>query len=439
MKMRCRKATRGIGPYVDGELAAPEARRLRSHLDTCEDCSRRFALMSELVREVSSLPAIVPTPEESYRLMNRLRREEAAPTAPKPSSRRIQVAAAAMSLLAIATVTGVGIAIWSGRGTAPVSEEASSEDTRSGEPIKKGADNTAGLLDDETKGLQLATAALASPDLVVSDKDYSPSELENFRNDLGTRLDFYSTYWYPASGAATEPAALAGLQAELTDDLAQKAAAAGQNPDEVKQAVAAVLEQEAGEPVLPCYAERAKINGKDSWLVSVSGPEDYLLFSDQKRPPAMFLASLGGEEGLEVSESLLRELAAMLAPYDETNWQSISGGVSVETMNATQDGEGREETAKAPGATMEGEVREEKEPLQAREDFQSFLRDLAARGTNLDLISALEGLNYEQLLMLVHGDWAALAADGVNLSDFLTPPKRLWGVDCATRQVVWPP
>ena len=35
------------------------------------------------------------------------------------------------------------------------------------------------------------------------------------------------------------------------------------------------------------------------------------------------------------------------------------------------------------------------------EDFQSFLRRLAAQGTSLELISALRGLNYEQIVMLL--------------------------------------
>jgi len=433
MKMRCSKANKLIGPFIDGELAAPETQELRQHLDACDGCTQRYAFMRGLVREVSSLPAIVPTPEESYRLINRLRREVAAPAAPKPASKRIQVAAAALSMLVVATVAGVSIAVWSSGGTAPVTEETAADGGEHGEALSEQGSQETGFVADETRGLGLAAATVTRPDLVVSEKEYNPEELEGFRNDLGTRLDFYSTYWYPASGGAAEPAVLEQLQGDLTDDLARQAAAAGQNPDELKAAVAVVLEQQSGEPILPCYAERAKIDGKEAWLVSVSGPEDYLLFPDRQQPPAMFLASLGGEEGLKISESLLRELAARLAPYNDTDGPLIPAGAIKSQKEPPLDGSTTSETP----ATTEGTPGETPGEAEAQEDFQSFLRGLAAQGTSLDLISALEGLNYEQILMLLHGDWAALAVGGVNLSDFLSPPPRLWAVDCTTNEVIW--
>jgi hypothetical protein len=430
--MRCRKATTRIGPYIDGELTATEAREIRDHLDACEDCAQRYILMRSLVREVSSLPAIVPTPEESYRLTNRLRREMTAPAPPRTSSRRIQAAAAAMSILVVATVVGVTLAVWGGGSTTTVVEESAAEGEGVAEMEKDIARDQTLLTDAFTGTTDAATAALARPALSVSGQEYDAGDLEGYRNDLGTRLEFYSAYWYPTSGNAVEPAALARLQGNLTADLAAQAGAAGQNPTELEQAIAAVLEQAGDEPVLPCYAERAKVDGKDTWLVSVSGPEDYILFPDQERPPAMILASLGGEQSLKISESLLRELAARLA-------EQYGAGMPLITAGAVKGQEARSETdASAGGAvpsTPQGTA--DGDTAQAEKDFQAFLRGLAAQGTNLDLVTALEGLDYEQLLMIVHGDWAALAADGVNLSDFLAPPKHLWAVDCASGEVVW--
>ncbi len=429
--MRCKKAIRQIGPYIDGELTAAEAGLVRKHLETCEACSLRYALMRELVREVSSLPAIVPTPEESYRLINRLRREMTVVPAPKPGFKRIQVAAAALSILVVATVAGVAVAVWNGGGTTQEAEVASGD----GEAPRTAGDTQEepALEDLSVPGGFAASTVAVTPSLAVSENDYAAGELEEFRNDLGTRLDFYSAYWYPASGSIIEPDTIAQLQETLTEELAVQAEAAGKDKDELKLAVASTLERAGDEPVLPCYAEYAKVDGRNVWLISISGPEDYLLFPDAERPPAMMLTSLGGEESLKISESLLSELAAWLGPDHGTALSS--------THPASTNGEGQitggEEEAEGTAVPEESTVDSWQGGVSAEKDFQSFLRELAAKGTSLDVISALKGLNYEQILMLLHGDWAALAADGVNLSDFLTPPKRLFAVDCESNEVVW--
>jgi len=432
MKMRCKKAIKQIGPYIDGELTATEASTVRKHLETCEACARRYALVRELVREVSSLPAIVPTPEESYSLINRVRREMTVVPAPKPGFKRIQVAAAALSILVAATVAGVAVAVWNGGGTTQEAEIASSDGGEE-QLARVDTQEEPALKDLSVPGGFAVSTAAVKPSLAVSENEYTTGELEEFHSDLGTRLDFYSAYWYPASDAVIEPDTIEQLQETMTEELAAQAEAAGKDADELRLAVASTLERAGDEPVLPCYAEYAKVGGRDAWLISISGPEDYLLFPDAKRPPAMMLTSLGGEESLKVSESLLRELAAWLGPDHGTMFSSTSPAAT-NGERAVTDGEEEAGGTAVPGESIadswEGEV-------SAQEDFQSFLRELAAKGTSLDMISALKDLNYEQILMLLHGDWAALAADGVNLSDFLTPPKRLWAVDCESNQVMW--
>ena len=78
--------------------------------------------------ELASLPTIVPTPEESYRLANVLRRKMAQPLAPSRVYSRGQLAAAAFSALVLATVTGVSLAVWSGGSPVTVTEETSSDE-----------------------------------------------------------------------------------------------------------------------------------------------------------------------------------------------------------------------------------------------------------------------------------------------------------------------
>ncbi len=435
--MRCRKVTRQIGPYTDGELSELEAREIREHLEACRDCAQRYALTRSILRDVASLPAIVPTPEESYRLMNRLRREMAEPVPSGAGRRRLQVAAAAISLLVVATVAGVTLAVWGGGGPTTVVEESATGEAISSESFNEAGQPGTSLPGGEALERGFAAATMTAPELVVSEREYTPEELESFRNDLGTRLDFYSTYWYPACGGAADVAALEKLQADLVEDMAAQAAAAGRDPGELERAVAAVLAEEAGDLVLPCYAELARMDGKDTWLVSVSGPEDYLLFPDQQRPPSMFLVSMGGEESLEISESLLRQLAAMLAPSSERDSFSIPAGTYKGLQDSQRDSAAGDAASEAGEGTGEREEQENALSPQSQGDFQSFLRSLAAQGTSLDLISALEGLNYEQMLMLLNGDWGSLAADGVNLGDFLAPPQRLQAVDCISGEIVW--
>jgi hypothetical protein len=335
----------------------------------------------------------------------------------------------------IATVAGLSLTVWSRGDPATVTdgtalEAEGSSDNRNGTDLSDNASTG-----DQT-ALYGSIAAEVRPALVTSGKEYTAAELEDFRNDVGTRLDFYSAYWYPAAGDSAEPAALEELQADLTSDLAEQAEAAGNDPVELERAVAAVLSRTGDEPLLPCYAELASMDGRDVWLVSVSGPGDYLLFPDPQRPPAFILASLGGTESLKISESLLRELATMLSPSGNGNVTMAPAGTVKEQEEATRNDSISDDEPSTPGADQT-ETQPEAEPRQSREDFRSFLRGLAAQGTSLDLISALKGLNYEQMLMLLHGDWASLAAGGVNLSDFLAPPKHLWAVDCASGEILW--
>jgi Putative zinc-finger len=433
--MNCRKSFKLIGSYLDGELAPDDSSRMEEHLESCPRCMRQLEFLRGITLQLSLLPSIEPTAEERHQLINRVRREMTAPSAPKPMYGRVRVVATALSLLVAATV-GLTWMVLGGGGT-PTNIEVSQSEGES-------SNGMTGL----TRGENLQTGAIGTittpvsdvtqPSLVVSGKDYTPTELANFRNDLGTRLDFYSSYWYPASTSGAGAASLGEVQSKLTDDLAEKAAETGKNPDEVKSAVKTALAQAGNATLLPCYAEQAKVGGKDAWLVSLSGPEDYLLFPNQQIPSAMNIASRGGAVSLKISESLLRQLAAMLTPYSPGSTSAADKG---QASTYGQDSGGQPQVTvdqSVAGQSTLGTSLATVTPEQ-QQDFQSFLRDLAAQGTSYDLIQALQGMNYQQLLMLVQGNWSALAADGIDLTDFLIPPQRLWAIDTATNTVIWKP
>ncbi|MDI6830470.1 MAG: zf-HC2 domain-containing protein [Actinomycetota bacterium] len=425
--MNCRKATRSLGPFLDGELAPSRAEELRRHLSSCPDCALRHRRMRALLGELSSLPSLHPTPREREALLIRLRRELAEP-APAPFfHRRAQLAAAAVSMLAIAVITGVAVTVWRGEQAPTVVEREAAPSERGGSETDH-ADKYSTVEnwrpDAATPGA-MAASLKPSPSLVLSGREYGPGDLEAYRDDLGARMDFYSAYWYPASTGALDEAELRGTQQELVEEMAARAASLGGDPEGLKRAVESALAGSDGEILLPCHAELAKVNGRECWLVSLSGPEDYLLFPDPQRPPAMVLASLGGEESLAVSESLLRELAAVLAPCDG------AGPLTVTSQWNGAAGSGAEEGRASipPDDRASGKQGEEAGESLSGVDFRSFLRDLAARYNSLDMLGRLESLNYQKVIMILHGDWAGLAAEGVNLGDFLRPPRRLWAVD----------
>lgn len=434
--MNCRKATRYLGPFLDGELPAPLGEELKRHLSSCPACELRHRHLRSVLKELTLLPSISPTPREKEELLRRVRRELAEP-APAPAfHRRAQLAAAAISLLAMAVVAGLAFMVW-GTERAPVVEEAVPRQAENeGYAPEEGRPAGTGFAGENNMMSGSPIASLSPvPSLALAGNVYGEKDLEGYRDDLGARLEFYSAYWYPASIGALSEADLRNAQRELTHKLAASAASQNRDPVSLEAAIEKALSQEGGKVLLPCHAELAKVNGRECWLVSLSGPEDYLLFPDPQRPPAMALASLGGEESLRVSESLLRELAAGLAPY-----QSASPSTHLSPQRAA-DGTGLQEESgeeASTGRDTQNAAEGDKAIAGgARPDFRSFLRELAARYNSLDMLGKLESLNYEQVLMLLHGNWSGLAAEGVNLGDFLRPPRRLWAVDCESGAVIW--
>ena len=132
----------------------------------------------------------------------------------------------------------------------------------------------------------------------------------------------------------------------------------------------------------------------------------------------MVPASLGGIEGLKVSESLLRRWPPG-SHLTKTAARPLQPDNTKDRDEAYESG-GTAEEVPSGGSEAEGTARDAARPQARRRLPVNFLRRLAAQGTAWNS-SALRGLNYEQIVMLLQENWSALAADGVNLSDFLTP------------------
>lgn len=425
MDMRCRQARRLLSPLLEGELGQEKAAGVEDHLKVCPVCARRFQALGELVRELSRMPKVVPTRTETLRLQARLR--EAMSTAPtRGSSLSLRWAAAAAGLMAIA----VAAFTWTfliGRKT-PEAVETAERDTPSLVTVIGGTAE-AGSLSLQEIYPGNADDLVVRPALIFSGREYSSEELRTYDEDIGPRMTFYSAYWYPIGGDAQSPF-LPRLREQLLAELARQAERAGLNPDELIRAVAAVP-GESERVLLPCLAELAKVQGREAWILSFSCPEDYLLFPDPQVPAALHLTTRGGQESLKLSQSLLQELTAYLIPR--------GGEVPAPASYAEGAPRKAEISGAAPAADAVGPVQSGSEgpaPL-SEEEFQAFLREVATQGNPAEVITALQKMNYEQLLLLLQGDWAALASKGVDLSDFLLPPRRLVAVDRVTGEVIW--
>lgn len=432
--MKCKQAEKLLGPYLDGELDVGTAREVGNHLGSCPRCSHSLDRMRSLLAALAALPRVAPTELETRRLLNRLRSETPSPAVPfripritAPYRRLVTAGIAAIAVLALLAMGITWPLLRQREPSVTVQEVPQATETTSGDRLS-GTEAGEG----ETAGPQVVTATASAiavrPSLALSQKEYTGAELADFRNDLGSRLAFYSAYWYPIEAGA-EGAFLPGLQKELVNDLALQASAAGLDAEELKRCIASALDRE-GAPLLPCYAELAKVNGTECWLISLSGPEDYLLFPDPQVPPSMHLAAMGGEESLKISEALIQDLADRLLPGVKLGPAYYGRG---EEKSAEEIPAGAVESAAEEPATPESGAGRGK----AEAVFQAFLEELAAGGTSLDVVTSLRRLNYEQLMLLVHGDWASLARQGVNLSDFLVPPKRLWAVERAGGAIIW--
>jgi anti-sigma factor RsiW len=97
--------------YVDGELSAVEAARVRSHLTSCSGCRSTEALLRRTVTELAALPAFEP----SSALRRRVLAEVEALPRPWPERMRAWLRPGALAPAGVALVTAVLVAVVMGQ------------------------------------------------------------------------------------------------------------------------------------------------------------------------------------------------------------------------------------------------------------------------------------------------------------------------------------
>jgi anti-sigma factor (TIGR02949 family) len=96
----CEETLDLLEPYLDGDLPATEAARLRAHLERCGACAAELGLASRIQRELRSLPQLDCPPEVLERV-HRTGRGEVVPFASPRRATGLRIAAAA-AMLALA-------------------------------------------------------------------------------------------------------------------------------------------------------------------------------------------------------------------------------------------------------------------------------------------------------------------------------------------------
>ncbi|HEY7214156.1 MAG TPA: zf-HC2 domain-containing protein [Thermoanaerobaculia bacterium] len=96
----CEEALDLLEPYVDGDLPAIAAARLREHLERCATCAAELNLAAKIQRELRSLPQL-DCPPEVLEKVQRTGRGEVVPFVPRPRIGLRIAAAAAMLALAL--------------------------------------------------------------------------------------------------------------------------------------------------------------------------------------------------------------------------------------------------------------------------------------------------------------------------------------------------
>jgi anti-sigma factor RsiW len=101
-EITCGGAQALLEPYLDGELEAPEAERLRAHLARCPACAAELRLAAGIRRALHDLPELEAPPEILARTLDSIRSASRFQPPAPPRRAVLAVAAGIAALLAAA-------------------------------------------------------------------------------------------------------------------------------------------------------------------------------------------------------------------------------------------------------------------------------------------------------------------------------------------------
>jgi len=442
--LRCSKARKLLGEYIDGELPPAKREDLEKHVAGCPECSSRESLLRNLLSELASLPQQVLSPQQESRLRATLASSLARPSrdaylghAPGGGRRAISrypatvAAAAAFLLLAAGLAYGlVSIRAHSNKGEAgrPTAMAETPE-------TERGARLVQALVEPSGEEVELPV----EPVLDLSGRQFQEGDLAAFSGDLTARLQFYSAYWYPLGSYDRAGEALEALRVLLIRSLLGRASAvdASRRLEGILYAVITRLE---GAKALPCYVAYVLWEGKrPAWLVSLSTPGDALALGDVLLGLDASTVEAGSPTGKATYgtagwEGALNYLYHLLLPARKGAGDAESAVRSAvnHPVKAGREGE------TVPGLPPHEDASQEGKGEEIRDLVENRLRAISPAWGGDVLLNAWESGDYAAVLRMITSDWRGFYEAALERRDLRLVPRLIWVVDASTGEILHP-
>ncbi|MEJ5187353.1 MAG: zf-HC2 domain-containing protein [Candidatus Geothermincolales bacterium] len=442
--MRCRKARKLLGEYIDGELPASKKEDVERHLAGCPECLSRERLLRGLLDELASLPQQVLSPHQEARLKDLLGLGvgTAARTSPRGSTPMGRWPGLARSPLAIAaaaalilTAAGLSYGLLATRNTSAEKDAGQAMVVAETPEAERGARFVQALVEPAGEDLELPV----EPVLDLSGQPVYPRDLEDFTGDVPVRLQFFSTYWYPLGNSGRASEAWEALKGLLLRSLAGKVDGV-ELSDKLEGILEGVMARMEGGLALPCYVAYVLWEGKKpAWLISLSTPGDALWLGDIRLgldASTMVMGASAESSTVKIAsqEGAIYFLYYLLYPDRKGEGGGKDSGSPTPSPSSP---------SVAPSEVPPGQTPSTK-PSEAADDevarlkplVEDRLQAISSSWGGVDLVNAWESGDYEGLMRLITSDWrgfcqAALGTQGLRLL-----PRSVWVADASTGEIL---
>ena len=263
--MSCRRFRKSLIEYVDGDLAAERADKVRAHLETCESCKAASEKLEFSRSALASLAPVKMPDASAARIAAALRSsgQEARPALHTLTSRLSYFSSTrglAAAGVAAALILGLVIVVVSFSGTGRVTNPDLTKGTTAEGPLSQQASTSPGQQKVD-QGLLPSGIASILPTVKVSNNDYDETGLRNTFDKMEVKKEIADTYTmgHAINYCDLYKRKMADMMVDCGDDGA------------MLEAMISYITQ--SEPVLlPYYAESAKFTGLHVFIIGLAGP-----------------------------------------------------------------------------------------------------------------------------------------------------------------------
>lgn len=442
--MRCRKARRLLGEYVDGELPQRQMETVGKHVADCGRCSEREQAIRRLVVELGSLPRIALSPLQEARLKRAIQSRliyASAETRPRfvnllghrTSIRSPLVAAALVALLLGAA--GLAYGLVSIRGPVAEREGGRAAVTVEVPEAERGARFVRSLLEPTGEEMGLPV----EPALDLSRRQLHRTDIPAFAQDVPARLQFYSAYWYPLASWERGSEAFNALRDMVLSSLMERTAGM-EDSKGLRTLLDGLIARLEGLRALPCYVAYVLWEGKrPAWLVSLSTSSDALLLDDALLGLDAATMSLGTVTGKTLANVADQEyvvffLYHLFSPDQEGAALRLRRGRDTASTPAAGEDEGSMVSASEPGGIPPVGPDANKEMI---EFLEKRIRDISTTWGGEVLLNAWQNGDYGAVLRMISSDWRGFWEVALKDRRICLVPRWIWVADASTGEVLY--